>query len=908
MNNNATRSQNGGTLVPPPLVPYATAAFLNSWDQDDSSSLEDDRKPAAVYTQVPTSVGVTNLQHIVTPLMSPRFNLGRPPPLCSIPWRRSIYEHTPPPRATEQEAMRRLNASMFSKYTTNNAVYATTKSLCRQLLSQLVRNAAESSYEWRPRELKSIHTRGIYMLVGTDGTIKVGMSFRVYSRVNRQPHKYAGLLLSPDQINALIPDSFVDSIVALELPGLVFHKDHVQYLRDLIRTQAAEAAMACLYKTKPGPLLERFFQGPSDTVAAAVVPATFSNAAIEFLQGIPDGGVHFGFTWPTLKSRLYDIMAERNSNYLRQMLRPRASDEFVTLNRARISWGAKFGSWKNAIAKSPREVALEKVVGKLDQLLEGNITYHPSCKTCYEIRQALLPLQGENKSHYVRPHPSVQARYSLELLRQHIVMRPVDHVHSLERWAFCAILKHFPNALEEIMNMDKVLQEIPEDPWALALFRTTSGHRVVVTSSDFVVAAVGVRRKSRFHSARNYLRKMELLAASGNISVERLENERKIIRSFLMALEFGDEFSASEVRRNGSSVLEEYKDGYEQEDDFGNDNNDSNLDNANDDKEDPMSGFRLAIRCMFPAGFFDSNVVPIVSSVAGSLGIGYYECLFLAEFLGLEKIHKLLIAHGLAVQGRINPMDPSWECEGVPAAGSISAEPCANAKSMQGITCVGKRIQNHVFSGMFMCNVCQRKLPRREMEIYKIKKVNDESMLHNEKERLDELHKRRLHDRELHKMTTAVRASNRNKQVKRKGRQKPLHYKTGKANAKKGFFETKSGRYPKAMIKKLADAVKIFVGLYGQEEVASTMLIKVCHIVLLRDWQTYGIAKPELLSQGPCYHKGSYLEAIETHMEKCSTRGYRILHANHFRLVPSGEPFNVLLDQVTSKLYTHKQT
>eukprot|EP00977_Amphora_coffeiformis_P018093 scaffold6164_cov163-Amphora_coffeaeformis.AAC.4 len=207
---------------------------------------------------------------------------------------------------------------------------------------------------------------------------------------------------------------------------------------------------------------------------------------------------------------------------------------------------------------------------------------------------------------------------------------------------------------------------------------------------------------------------------------------------------------------------------------------------------------------------------------------------------------------------------------------------------MQGITCVGKRIKDHVFSGMFMCNICQRKLPRREMEILKTKSGNNESLLQNEKERLDELHKRRAHDREIHKMTTEVRASNRSNK-------KPSHYKTGQSNARRGFFTTKSGQYPNAMIKKLADAIKIFVGLYGQEEVASTMLIKVCNVVLLRDWQTYAIAKPELLPQGPCYHKGSYQAAIETHMEKCSTRGYRIRHTDQFRLVPSGEPFNVLL-------------
>ena len=76
---------------------------------------------------------------------------------------------------------------------------------------------------------------------------------------------------------------------------------------------------------------------------------------------------------------------------------------------------------------------------------------------------------------------------------------------------------------------------------------------------------------------------------------------------------------------------------------------------------------------------------------AMSLGIGYWECLYLAEFLGLEKFFNLLVVahHFAVVQGRRNLMDPTWLCDRVPVAGKIPSEPCAKTKSVQSITCVG---------------------------------------------------------------------------------------------------------------------------------------------------------------------------------------------------------------------------
>lgn len=82
---------------------------------------------------------------------------------------------------------------------------------------------------WNPRDLKN-DIAGIYSLsktVQVDNEYpKFGSSFGCKTRVEQQtPINYAMLLLDENDLLALVPDELVDNIMALKLPGLIFHSD-----------------------------------------------------------------------------------------------------------------------------------------------------------------------------------------------------------------------------------------------------------------------------------------------------------------------------------------------------------------------------------------------------------------------------------------------------------------------------------------------------------------------------------------------------------------------------------------------------------------------------------------------------------------------------------------------------------
>jgi hypothetical protein len=164
-------------------------------------------------------------------------------------------------------------------------------------------------------------------------------------------------------------------------------------------------------------------------------------------------------------------MEERDSPFLRATLPPLLEDKFVTLNRAKTAWGPKVGSWSNAVKTSPCETTLQTVVADLNQKLDGDVNYSPSDLKCLQIRQAMGPILKKNWNSYVRPEPSVLATGSLGLIQEHIRSRPRGDVFPIERYAFCAILKHHGEALCEMLNMETAEQCTPDDPWALCLVR-----------------------------------------------------------------------------------------------------------------------------------------------------------------------------------------------------------------------------------------------------------------------------------------------------------------------------------------------------------------------------------------------------------------------------------------------------
>lgn len=94
------------------------------------------------------------------------------------------------------------------------------------------------------------------------------------TRVKDQPHKLAlGLMDEEDMIN-FIAQEWVDKIKALQLPGLVFHADHNQYLETLIRMQLSELYFATSYQCNTERVGERLVQLPSQRVRDAIAIPT----------------------------------------------------------------------------------------------------------------------------------------------------------------------------------------------------------------------------------------------------------------------------------------------------------------------------------------------------------------------------------------------------------------------------------------------------------------------------------------------------------------------------------------------------------------------------------------------------------------------------------------------------------
>jgi len=169
---------------------------------------------------------------------------------------------------------------------------------------------------------------------------------------------------------------------------------------------------------------------------------------------------------------------------------------------------------------------------------------------------------------------------------------------------------------------------------------------------------------------------MQLLEQTGNCSSDSVEEQRKILQSFLMRLEFGKSADADncDVNRSDENAEEE------------------------SDRMDP--GARCAMKYAMPAGFFP-RTMPYVRVVSRPLGIGYLEMLYLRYFLGEEKFNKLLIAHGLLGKGlqSTSPVEPSWTCPGPPACGNVEAKPCQTKAGENYAMMVGSRSPHHCFWG-----------------------------------------------------------------------------------------------------------------------------------------------------------------------------------------------------------------
>lgn len=148
---------------------------------------------------------------------------------------------------------------------------------------------------------------------------------------------YAFLMKSKQELVNIVPDTFVDQIHALGLPGLVFHPDHIQQSHDIIRMQLYEGFLAVVHESGciTNTIFERFFQlpvapirslSPSSPVSSSHetsprAASTPLGKALFFLRDLPKAGVHALFTWSTMKDVVYNMFEASQPEYLGSRIR-----------------------------------------------------------------------------------------------------------------------------------------------------------------------------------------------------------------------------------------------------------------------------------------------------------------------------------------------------------------------------------------------------------------------------------------------------------------------------------------------------------------------------------------------------------------------------------------------------------
>ncbi|CAB9504730.1 expressed unknown protein [Seminavis robusta] len=226
-----------------------------------------------------------------------------------------------------------------------------------------------------------------------------------------------------------------------------------------------------------------------------------------------------------------------------------------------------------------------------------------------------------------------------------------------------------------------------------SLVYSKCGGLIYVIASFFVTFTEESKIPHRYTNLNAFCRCQDVQLASGSISLEKVQEERRVLLAFVMGLE--------PLSSKGAN-------------------------------SDCSRSVRAARKMAFADGFF-RRPKERIEVVSMPLGIGYGEMLFIRDKLGMTLTNKLLIAHGLLLDGeqQMSPLEPSFKCPETPS------KPCSTA-NLQGedvedandddddgsedgrphyyICMVGARTPDHTFCGMFACTGCYSNIEAHELE------------------------------------------------------------------------------------------------------------------------------------------------------------------------------------------------
>ena len=580
--------------------------------------------------------------------------------------------------------------------------------------------------QWNPVSLKFSDKDGIYILrYSISGGLKFGMSFRAWSRVKEQnteenPVQYGAKLFDATQAKAMVPQHIVDEIVALSLPGLWFHGDHEGHLCDLIRLQLVELFLACYYTCVTQTVGERLVQLPSThvrSITQETLPA-LPDGAREFLADMGDGDAWCIHTWPTLRSRLqemaYGSEMDRDNQLLLQRVLPPLPPMggYVTANRFMELFGAKFGWCEDCLDYSPRETTVNQCIAQLRENLQTEVD--PNDKDqCLAIRQVLAAIQGENYKSYVRPSTPELARAARSLVERYLSELPVHKVIVIERCSVGALRKEHSRFWENTVDMQTEILLLPKE-YGLSLIRATTGHRIIITPSFFLMFAEETIAVVRFRIVKAYLRLLQLLEKCGHVTTAHADNIRRNLRSFLMGMEFGQSETlfanaGYHLAKNDPDEDDCYDDSWD--DSYDEEDESEEEEGEEEEDEGPVASYRMPRNLAMPAGYFKGPKKRVLG-VSRALRIGYCETLFIRVSMTKTEFARLLVAHRILKKGQTDaPFELSFQCPGHdPVQGCQHLD---NNKCNTHVYLMGKSFgQDHPWYGGFLCTNCRVKVIR----------------------------------------------------------------------------------------------------------------------------------------------------------------------------------------------------
>jgi hypothetical protein len=274
--------------------------------------------------------------------------------------------------------------------------------------------------------------------------------------------------------------------------------------------------------------------------------------------------------------------------------------------------------------------------------------------------------------------------------------------------------------------------------------------------------------------------------------------------------------------------------------------------------------YRLARNNLFPAKYF-LGAKRDTLTVTKRIGLTVNDTLFVYHALGEHAFNQVLKAYKLQTP---SPLSPGWECTGIP--GYIDCDYSGGSGSYHNSRVGSLEKEWHPFFGYFLCHNCNRKVERAELVYYE---ANNESLIQEQRERMEELNKRKKNHREVTILNTrrkrnvefATKTENeRRTKLDKKARQAKERGEVKKSTVENRAIRTTKDHYKDRTKQKMIDSLKILGRRYHSRHVYNNHLISMCDAVLEREIRlgNESLVKSEKLGLMR-YLKHEYLYAIE---------------------------------------------